>query len=426
MGDFMQPKQPRFQLKLALCISLFSFSNYVTQPIYSAFVPSLLAQRLPNTTQIGLVLSCCNLLAMLIHPVVGALSDRTRCRFGRRRPYILSGAVACGLCFALIPHLRTLASLSLVLALYSITVAYWRAPIGAIQIDRVAPQHITRSNAVASCMLALSSVLAYLLSNRLEAAQAGLPAIFMLGGGCAIVTALVGCLTVREEDSRTMALPKPRRGGGMLAALLTLPPPRRRAMLTTLGVVALAYLANSAFEYFFVLFSAQRMGLSSGQATVYLAVYMAAYLLMALLASVLPRVRSDAAMVGGAMGLAALAQLVFFALSAGEGPVTGWAWALCAVHGLCWGCFNIYMYPLWLRFNDGGCSGNLMGLFFVCTGLAAAAAPALYGLLHDWTGSYGTLFAFCGSLFWGAVVLLVQSRRMVRRNAAGGNHTNVV
>lgn len=71
-----------FNWKLAFGIALFSFSNYITQPLYSAFVPLLLTQRLSTAAQVGAILSACNFLAMLIHPAVGALSDRTRCRFG--------------------------------------------------------------------------------------------------------------------------------------------------------------------------------------------------------------------------------------------------------------------------------------------------------------------------------------------------------
>jgi Na+/melibiose symporter-like transporter len=43
-------------------------------------------------------------------PIVGILSDKTRTRFGRRRPYLLGGAVLWGACFALLFNLSPLHS----------------------------------------------------------------------------------------------------------------------------------------------------------------------------------------------------------------------------------------------------------------------------------------------------------------------------
>lgn len=114
----------KFNLKLAFCISLFSFASYVTQPLYSAFVPLLLSRKLEGAAEVGVILSFCNLLAMLIHPVVGEISDRTRCRFGRRRPYILSGAVLSGISFMLIPWLQTIGQFSAVLLFYSLALVH--------------------------------------------------------------------------------------------------------------------------------------------------------------------------------------------------------------------------------------------------------------------------------------------------------------
>ncbi len=45
---------------------------------------------------------------LLIQPLVGALSDRTRSKLGRRTPYFLIGAVICSLCLFLMPYSSTL------------------------------------------------------------------------------------------------------------------------------------------------------------------------------------------------------------------------------------------------------------------------------------------------------------------------------
>lgn len=399
-------KSNKFDWKLAICISLFSFANYVTQPLYSAFVPVLLSKQLSSTTKMGIILSVCNLLAMLIHPVIGGISDHTRCRFGRRRPYILSGAVLCGVSFMLLPWLDTLWQFAIMLICYSIAVAYWKAPVGAIQIDCVKPEYVTRSNAVASCVLALSSVFAYFLSNSLSTSNLDERWVFMLGGIMTIVTAVIGCVTVHEQDSRQMVFTKKKKGS-VLDAFLTLETKQKKNMMIMLFAILFAFIANYGFEYFFVLFSEEKLGFTVGQATLYLAVYMLSYFAAALWFICRNSRQSAGTLSCFSVGISGLICFGFFGMCFLNG--TGLAitlWIVCIFYGVCWGTFNIFIYPLWLKFQEGEHSGNLMGLYFVCTGFAGTIMPTLYGMVHDLSGTYVSVFAFCGSFFFLAFVLL--------------------
>lgn len=55
-----------------------------------------------NPALVGLVAALPRFTDALIDPVMGYVSDHTRSRWGRRRPYILAGALASGLTFALL------------------------------------------------------------------------------------------------------------------------------------------------------------------------------------------------------------------------------------------------------------------------------------------------------------------------------------
>jgi glycoside/pentoside/hexuronide:cation symporter, GPH family len=50
---------------------------------------------------LGLAVMIFRIWDAITDPIMGWISDRTECRFGRRRPYIVSGAIAAGLLFAL-------------------------------------------------------------------------------------------------------------------------------------------------------------------------------------------------------------------------------------------------------------------------------------------------------------------------------------
>ena len=71
---------------------------YATQVLH---IPPVLA---------GLALLVPRVWNVAADPIVGILSDKTRTRFGRRRPYLLGGAILWGACFALLFNLSPLRS----------------------------------------------------------------------------------------------------------------------------------------------------------------------------------------------------------------------------------------------------------------------------------------------------------------------------
>ena len=50
---------------------------------------------------VGIIASLPRLVDAISDPMMGYISDNTRSKWGRRRPYILVGAIMAGLCFAL-------------------------------------------------------------------------------------------------------------------------------------------------------------------------------------------------------------------------------------------------------------------------------------------------------------------------------------
>ena len=93
----------RTYAKTAL-IGLAIFGAYALWALYNVFVPIILNKTYGLSASIvGIFMSLDNLAAFLIQPAVGAWSDRTRTRIGRRMPFILIGAPISALMFGLIP-----------------------------------------------------------------------------------------------------------------------------------------------------------------------------------------------------------------------------------------------------------------------------------------------------------------------------------
>lgn len=106
---------------------------------------------------------------LFIQPIIGALSDRTTSRFGRRTPYFLIGAVVCTISLFLMPYSSSLlmaASLLWILdAGNNITMEPYRAYVA----DRLQPSQRSVGFLIQSAFTGLAQTLAYLAPTLLTA-----------------------------------------------------------------------------------------------------------------------------------------------------------------------------------------------------------------------------------------------------------------
>ncbi|MFD8735916.1 MFS transporter [Streptomyces sp. NPDC059618] len=80
-----------------------------------------------------------SIVALVANVVFGALSDRTRSRFGARSPWIVGGGVGLGLSLAALGAAPTFTVLLLVWCVLQLFLNMFLAPVSAIMADRVAP-----------------------------------------------------------------------------------------------------------------------------------------------------------------------------------------------------------------------------------------------------------------------------------------------
>lgn len=77
--------------------------QFVYSVMFSLAIPLFHGRlKLPTSTSTLLVATAGPVSGFVVQPVVGALSDAARCRWGRRRPFILSGALLCAVGMVLI------------------------------------------------------------------------------------------------------------------------------------------------------------------------------------------------------------------------------------------------------------------------------------------------------------------------------------
>ncbi len=106
---------------------------------------------------------------LLVQPIVGAMSDRTKSRFGRRTPYFLIGAILCSFSLLAMPHSSSLwmaASLLWILdAGNNITMEPYRAYVA----DRLLSDQQTAGFLIQSAFTGLAQTASYLAPTLLTA-----------------------------------------------------------------------------------------------------------------------------------------------------------------------------------------------------------------------------------------------------------------
>ena len=148
---------------------------------------------------------------LLVQPIVGALSDRTTSRYGRRTPYFLVGAILCSLCLLAMPYSSALwmaASLLWILdAANNITLEPYRAYVG----DRLDTNQHSLGYLCQAAFTGLAQTLSYLAPSILVYGfgvdkdlvdENNIPYItkiaFMVGAVLSISTILFSVLRVKE------------------------------------------------------------------------------------------------------------------------------------------------------------------------------------------------------------------------------------
>ena len=104
---------------------------------------------------------------LLVQPFIGAMSDRTTSRFGRRTPYFLIGALLCSLCLLIMPFSPTLWMAASILWILDAANNVAMEPYRAFVSDRLDKKQHSAGFLTQSAFTGLAQTLAYLTPTLL-------------------------------------------------------------------------------------------------------------------------------------------------------------------------------------------------------------------------------------------------------------------
>lgn len=256
-----------------------SFGLALAITTVTTYLPVLLS-KVSGPTATGVLIGFEGLLALFIPGLVGAWSDRTETRVGRRLPFVLAGAPAMAVALLVMPFTTAIVPLAIALFVFYAGYFTYYAPYRAMYPDLVPEGDRPRSQGVQNTAREIGLGVALVGGGFLLTLWKGLP--FTIAAG--VLLAVTGAFAWRvrfhapdcEDDVRTgrPGHSSPWRSWGLLREDADI-----RRLLTA---NALWELALGALKTFVVLFITVGLGRSSSVASAALAIVAVGVIIAAL------------------------------------------------------------------------------------------------------------------------------------------------
>lgn len=180
-------------------------------------------------SELALLWIAAPLTGLLVHPIIGHMSDRTWCRLGRRKPYFLVGAILSSLALVAMPNSGTLwMAVGLLWVLdgaINIAMQPFRAFVADLLPEKQRPFGFTVQTVLIGIGAVVSSALPWMLANWFSVpsdagGDGGIPPsvtlAFYIGAAVLLVCVMATILTTKEnppEDMDAFLKAKAEKGG---------------------------------------------------------------------------------------------------------------------------------------------------------------------------------------------------------------------
>jgi len=400
------------------------FTTAITWALYNSYVPIFLRKFISSATLIGIIMTLDNWAAIIIQPWIGALSDRTRTKLGRRMPYITVGIPTAAVIFALIPYFAAhppgsrislvipllgnvamssgVLPLILIIMVFNIAMALFRAPVVALMPDIIPSVHRSKANGVINLMGGVGSILAYFIGSYLY--DIGVPVPFVVTSVVMILALVVLLLFIREKLPEKRELSK-REKPGIIRAVGEILAGKDKSALFILLAILFWFIGFNSIETWFTTYGVVVLKVKASAASRMLSVVPAMFVLFALPAGFIGTSfgRKNTILVGIVLFVADLFALNFI-------HTTLALYVLLAVAGIAWALINVNSITIVWELASARKIGTYTGLYYFFSSLAQIIAPPFAGFFMEKI-STAVLFPFAIVFFFLSFIMMLGVKR---------------
>jgi len=403
----------KLNIKATILLSFGFFGSSLIWQVYSNFVPPLLESRFGfSTFVIGLIMAIDSFLGVIVQPLFGRLSDKTRTRFGRRLPYLFICMPLCAILFILIPHMPTVPTMMGVIIVFTFLMGVWRTPAVSLMPDMTPGPLQSQANGIVNLMGAVGAIIA-LGGGGLMYGVGGDPLPFLIAGLLLLASMGVLALFVREPETPYANV----KAKDKNVSLKSMEPKERKSFLYLLLAIFFWFAGYNAIDTFFSLYVIHTLGGTAGQAGMMLSLFAVTLVGFSIPAGIIgAKYGRKKTIIVGLCGIAALFVPMLFA------PNTVLITGLLMVAGAFWACVNINSLPMVTRISGPLRIGAFIGYYYLFSFSAQIVTPPLLGFIRDVVGYYEVLFVYAIVGFAIAIFFM----RLVKHGEIDSAHTEPV
>jgi MFS family permease len=369
----------------------------VIWPLFNSLIPPFLEDLGLSAIVVGFILTWDNLINMFVQPLVGARSDRTRSRWGRRKPWLMAGAPLAAVFFILVPFVRTnFALIALAILGTNIGMALFRSPTVAYLGDLYPAEQRSKANGVINLMGGVGGAIALLGGGALF--KLGVPLPFIVGALLLLIAIGVVLAFVREPAAPEAAneVTEP----GVWDSLRDVSRGDNPNGMYILLAIFCWFIAWNAVEAFFTVYVRNILGIAVGSGTQMLTAFAAMLILFAIPSGLIAtRIGRKPTIMVGLIGMTVGLILALVLTNTLQLLV------LLALMGGFWALVNINSLPMVYDVGGNHSIGALTGLYYFASSLAAITGPIVAGGLIDLT-SHRAIWPFAAVFMLLALVMM--------------------
>ncbi|MBP5599895.1 MAG: MFS transporter, partial [Lachnospiraceae bacterium] len=375
---------------------------------------------------VGIIMACDNLAALILLPIFGSLSDKTKTPIGKRMPYILTGTFVAALAFPFVPlffHYNNIIGMVIMMAIVLLFMMMYRNPAVALMPDITPKPLRAKANGIINIMGYLGGAAATVLgiflklSDYINASDEArkiwtIEIPFIVASVLMVISAMVLFFTIKE-NKLSVELADEMAEGERLAAIETpvdddkpMSKANKRMLLAILGAEFLWFMADNAIGTYignYVIYYMQ----SSSSKTMILTILggLASVIGFATAGSIADKIGRKWTISTG-LFITVLGYIVMIFVKPtgnvvgehGEFSFPVLLFVVWAIKGFGMALVHNCSFPMVVELCSSQKIGKFTGFYYAASMSAQTVTPVLLGLVFMGSGAWGVLPLYAGVL----------------------------
>lgn len=165
-----------------------------------SLIPMLVGTVTNSNKMLALLVSMGAFTGIFVQYLAGIISDRSNFKMGKRKPFILSGAIIASLFIVLLPLSKTYAIMFLFAFLFYFSLNFFQGPYYTLMPEVVEDSQLGLANGFSKIVSVLGSGIILLTGPKLWEMNYCYP--FLAAGVLGIVSVLIGTLPIKENKDK--------------------------------------------------------------------------------------------------------------------------------------------------------------------------------------------------------------------------------